>query len=115
MLTRWHLAVSRARTLSALLSLCDEFLASWTPAQLADLPPDCRPSSFRSQDDIQHWVGVLAEALCAEPEDGKPAEALRYMLGFLFSASDRAAELAGGTQPCANDDPSSLPTAEPAS
>lgn len=102
MLSDWHLALSRVKTPSALVGICNEFLASWTPEQLATLPQDCRPSHFDETSQIQHWIGVLAEALCAAGAD-EATDGLRHMLGFLFRASDRAAEIDGHGAGCGCD------------
>src|SRR5512141_550626 len=115
LLSYWHLALSRVKTHPALLSLCNDFLDSWTQEQLAQLPENCRPSRFAALDDIKYWVGVLSESLLAQPEDNATQDALRYMLGFLFSASDRMFEIHGGSDHCANENPlHDLPAAKPA-
>jgi hypothetical protein len=115
LLSYWHLALSRVKTHPALLSVCNDFLDSWTQEQLAQLPENCRPSRFAALDDIKYWVGVLSESLLAQREDNATMDALRYMLGFLFRASDRAFEIGCDGDHCAADDPlPDLPAAEPA-
>jgi len=91
-LTDWYWALMRAKTLEGLLSICNEFLASWHPAEVAALPAGCRPGRFLRAEDIKHWLNVLCDRF--HSHDHKPVPELTDLITFLFSANDRLDELA---------------------
>ena len=96
MLIEWHFALSRARTHEALLRLCNEFLASWTPEEWSHLPEDCRVRTFARIADIGRTLEATIQAFGRRRADRlESAHAVGEMLAFLFSASDRAAEIHG--------------------
>ena len=103
LLADWHWLVGRAKTHEALVSVCNDYLASWTPQERDRLPTGCRPVSIQSTADIANWVHVLSDWLCRCDGNDPAAAAVGDMLAFLFSANDRAQEIAPSA-PVANDD-----------
>lgn len=97
---RWEEAISKAVTRAELVTLANDFVASWTPRELARLPEACRPSRVRDVEDIRYWASMLAAA--ARPASGPDAcEELRGMLRFFLCAAGRSAEV--GDAPVAGD------------
>ena len=54
--------LSKAATVEEVIGVTRAFLASWTPEELASLPPECRPSRVHAPQDIEHWADRLLVA-----------------------------------------------------
>ena len=103
LLADWHWLLARAKTHEAVVSVCNEYLASWTAPEREKLPPGCRPVSVQSTADIAAWVHTLSDWLCRRDADDLAAAAVGDMIAFLFSADDRAREISP-PMPVANDE-----------
>lgn len=89
----WHHELLQPLNERGLVSLANDFLASWTPADVAVLPQACRPPRMRTLEDLHYWRHVLADAYCGGEVHGHDIEPFRRMLSFFISASDRAREI----------------------
>lgn len=89
----WHHELLQPLNERGLVSLANDFLACWTPADLAVLPSACRPPRMRTLEDLHHWRHVLADAYCGGAVHGHDIDPFRRMLSFFISASDRAREI----------------------
>jgi hypothetical protein len=91
----WQCAAAEARTAHELLNIAREFIATFTPGDLASIPESCRPPGIKGTDDLHHWQQRLAEAYCAGAARAVQSPAHSRLLSFLTIASDRALALAG--------------------
>jgi hypothetical protein len=82
---------------AALTSWVNDYLASWSPYEIAGLPQKCRPRRLIDADDIEHWYLLLSEGYCAEAALGANGELYLKMLSFFSAASQRARELGYGS------------------
>lgn len=112
LLADWHWLLARAKTHEALVSVCNDYLATWTGPERDKLPLECRPVSVQSTADIAAWVHTLSDWLCRCDGNDPTARAVGDMIAFLFSANDRAQEIAPGTHP-ANDPASASAPSSP--
>ena len=64
--SRWNLAIDEADSADRVLAILRDYVDSLTPAELAALPPKCRPGRLKGDDDIAHWAFVLAQHQCRE-------------------------------------------------
>ena len=94
LLADWHWLLARAKTHEALVCVCNDYLASWSAPEREKLPPECRPVSVQSTADIAGWVHTLSDWLCRGDGNDPAAVAVGDLIAFLFSANDRAQEIA---------------------
>lgn len=91
----WQRAAAEAGTAHDLLNITREFIATFSPAEMASIPAACRPARVKDIDDLHHWQQRLAEAFC----DGAPRAAQSSthsrLLSFLTAACDRVRGLDG--------------------
>lgn len=113
LLADWHWLLARAKTHEAVVSVCNEYLASWTAPERAKLPPECRPVSVQSTADIAAWVHTLSEWLCRCEGNDPAAPAVGDMIAFLFSADDRAREISPPTLVANDEAGTALDRADP--
>ena len=62
--SRWHLLMDETGRVDDVLAILRDYVDSLTPAELAALPPKCRPGRLKGDDDISHWTFVLAQHQC---------------------------------------------------
>jgi hypothetical protein len=64
--SRWHLMMDASHRADEVLAVLREYVDSLSPAELAALPPRCRPGRLKGEDDITHWTFILAQHQCRE-------------------------------------------------
>jgi len=89
-------AAAGARTPHELLNVAREFIATFTPAEIASVPEACRPARIKGTDDLHHWHQRLAEAFCEGAPRAAQSPAHTRLLSFFTAACDRARELEAG-------------------
>jgi len=95
-MTSWFSHLERAKNAPEIVSVARDFLASWTPHELALLPPECRPGRLRDAEDVETLHSTLVEAYRVSRSTGKELEALQRLTSFIVRASIRLAEVAAG-------------------
>jgi hypothetical protein len=78
-----------------------EYLARWTPAEIAALPEHCRPGRMVDGDDVADYALRLARAQC----DGASAEVDKLAV-FVTSAALRLAQITARTSEVSSEDDS---------
>ena len=89
----WRSVVRSAATEEELVSITRDYLACWSPEEIARLPAECRPGRVRDGQDIGQWAFELASRHLAgglSPEG--EAMLLKFML-FATEATERLARL----------------------
>lgn len=92
-MTSWHNAISQAADRKSLAALVNDYIAMWSPKELARLPAECRPGRIRGPEDIGYWRQVLSDSYCSGVVHEAAGDTLSRLLGFLATAADRLAEL----------------------
>lgn len=88
----WHWLLRSATSEEEIAGVTRDYLATWTPEEIAALPAECRPPRVRDGEDISQWAFNLARARAAAP--GPESEALLDKLaGFVGDAIARLAEV----------------------
>jgi hypothetical protein len=87
---RWQTVIASAGTAKEVVAAAREFLSTWTEAQIAALPEDCRPGEMNNADDVAGYAFTLVQEQCIG-EDQPPA--LNAMASFFASASTRLSEI----------------------
>ena len=95
----WNLRLSGAHSTGEVVALSREFIAQWTPAELAHLPEACRPHPSRvtDADDIALYAFLLVRA---DRKVGQYNPRLTTFAAFFTAGSARLAEIAAAaTEP----------------
>ena len=87
---KWQKAIAAATRKNDVADVAREFLATWTPEQIAALPPDCRPGDMSEAEDVANYAFTLVSKQCGV-EDAPPA--LNAMASFFAAASMRLSEI----------------------
>ena len=95
MITSWYSQLDRAKSASEAVGIARDFMATWSPEELALRPPSCRPGRLRDELDIEELHGTLVETYRQSRATGKELEALQRLTSFVVRASIRIAEISG--------------------
>jgi hypothetical protein len=94
MMTSWFARLDRAKSISETLSVARDFLAEWTPSDLAMLPQSCRPGRMRDEQDVEAFHACLVEAYRESRATGAELDALQRLTSFMVRVAMRLSELA---------------------
>src|ERR1700687_6014093 len=89
----WHQQIDGAKTISEVVSITRDYLATWSPYELGQLPKACRPGRIRDEADIDSLQENLVEEYRDPRASGYTVTLLQQLTGFLVRASLRMAEL----------------------
>ena len=93
----WNLRLRGAHSNREVIALAREFIAQWTPTEIADLPESCRPGRLKSADDLAYYAFVLARE---ERKSATYNPRLTTVASFFAAASLRLSEIAAiSTEP----------------
>ena len=87
----WQAQLAHAADERNLLCIVNDFLATWSPSDIAQLPPTSRPGRVKSGEEIRHWSERLAETFCEARADTSPEH--HKMLAFFLAAVQRQCTL----------------------
>lgn len=93
MMTSWFAQLDRAKSIPETLSVARDFLAAWSPQELALLPTVCRPGRLRDEQDVEALHACLVETYRDSRATGKELDALQRLTSFMVRVSMRLSEL----------------------
>jgi hypothetical protein len=93
----WLRQIDDATSVAQVVSIARDFLATWTPQELARLPTRCRPGRIRDEGDIADLHSNLVDEYRATRATGDELTALQLLTSYLVRVSVRIAELGGDT------------------
>lgn len=96
-MTTWHRQIDDAKSVADVVSIARDFVATWTPQELASLPAECRPGKIRDESDIADLHARLAEEYRVTRASGDELTTLQRLTSFMVRTSVRIAELGGDT------------------
>lgn len=96
-MSSWHGQIDDAKSVAEVVSIARDFLATWTPQELARLPAHCRPGKIRDESNIAELHGRLAEEYRTTRASGDELTTLQLITSFMVRTSVRIAELGGDT------------------
>jgi hypothetical protein len=96
-MSTWHRQIDDAASVAEVVSIARDFLATWTPPELARLPEECRPGKIRDESDIAELHARLAEEYRTTRASGDELTTLQVITSFMVRTSVRIAELGGDT------------------
>ena len=85
----WEQRLQRSYSVEEVISVANDFIATWGPAELTTLPEPLRPPRFRDADD----VGLYAFKLMSRPGMGSNSHILARMVTFFTTASQRLSQI----------------------
>ena len=91
----WSDRIEESRNCMELLSLTREYLDSFDPLEIGQVPQEARPHRIKGVDDLAYWHERLVECYCGAPLRPSEVERVRDLLHFFAFATQRATELEG--------------------
>ena len=85
----WETRLQRAYSTEAILAIVRDFIATWSPSELAALPEHLRPGRPRDSDD----VALYAFRLMSLPRSAVDSHILHRITIFFTAASHRLSEI----------------------
>ena len=83
----WPAQLAHAADERDLLCIVNDFLATWSPHDIAQLPPTSRPGRVKSGDEVRYWSERLAETFCEARAQTSTEH--HKMLAFFLAAVQR--------------------------
>jgi hypothetical protein len=99
----WSRQIDSASSAREVVAVVRDYLATWTPKDLAMLPRECRPGRVKSPGDIDQLHASLVEEYRLNRLAGEELHALQRLTSFVVRASLRLAAFREGGE---EDDPS---------
>ena len=87
----WQDSVRAADTEGDVLDLVKDFLAQFSPVEVARLPEDCRPGKFHDAHDVTEYAFHLARHRCDDAGDEDAV--INRLSAFFTDANERLAEI----------------------
>lgn len=88
----WQDAVRAAESEEDVLDIVRDFVAQFSPPEVAELPEDCRPGRFHDAHDVTEYAFELARHRCDEAGEGADSLLHRFS-AFFTDANERLAEI----------------------
>jgi hypothetical protein len=105
MITTWFAQLDRAQSIPEVIAVTRDFLATWTPGELALLPEASRPSRVRDEEDLENLHSSLVEEYRSSRASGEALDALQRLTSFVVRASIRLAEISPRSSRGRGEDP----------
>lgn len=94
----WSRQIDAATSATEVVAVARDYLATWTPKDLAKLPLECRPGRVKSRGDIEQLHAGLVEEYHRNRLTGEELSALQRLTSFIVRASVRLAQFDDGRQ-----------------
>lgn len=108
-MTSWIGQIESAPSTADVVAIVRDYIALWSPEEIAALPPPVRPGRVRDEADIADLHDRLVEAYRTTRASGDALASLQRLTGFMARASIRIAELGGAARREIEDDAPSHP------
>ena len=108
-MSSWFQQIDAAKHPFEVVTIARDYLATWTPDELARLPVQCRPGRIKDEQDIDQLHVRLVEEYGRSRLSGEALAALQRITGFIVRASVRIAQLQGEDGPGGHDDEAPRP------
>jgi hypothetical protein len=92
-MSSWFHQLDDANSPAEVVTIARDYLATWTPEELAHLPRDCRPGRIKSTGDIELLHVCLVEEYRRTRLSGEQLSALQRLTSFVVRAALRLARL----------------------
>jgi len=89
----WFAQLDNAQTATAVVAIARDYLALWSPGEIALLPDDVRPGRLRDAADVADLHARLVGEYRKTRASGDALAALQRLTGFFARASVRIAQV----------------------
>jgi hypothetical protein len=89
----WYRQLDNAKSSLEVVAVARDFMAGWSPRDIARLPDACRPGKLRDASDIEHLHALLVDEYRGTRASGEELMSLQELTSFFVRASMRIAEL----------------------
>lgn len=89
----WYRLLDNATNSLEVVAIARDYLATWTPDEIARLPAAVRPGKLRDERDIEDLHSTLVAEYRDTVATGPALEALQRLTTFMVRATIRIAEL----------------------
>ena len=105
----WYRLIDSAKSSLEVVAIARDYIATWSPEELARLPASARPGRLRDERDLEELHERLVDEYRNSRASGAALEALQKFTSFMVRASIRVAELMDGARrgPGGDGDPDS--------
>jgi hypothetical protein len=93
MITTWFSQLERSKSIPEVISVVRDFMATFTPSELALIPEKCRPPRLRDEEDVETLHSLLVEEYRVSRATGAELDALQRLTSFIVRTSIRLSEL----------------------
>jgi hypothetical protein len=108
-MTSWFHQLEAAKSLTDVVSITRDFMATLTPEDLARIPPSCRPGRIHGDADIEELHANAVQEYRDTRASGDELTLLQQMTTFLMRACVRMAQIRGDEAQDPEDDDSRPP------
>jgi len=91
----WYRLLDNARNSLEVVAIARDYLATWTPEEIARLPAVARPGKLRDERDMEDLHSILVEQYRSTVATGPALDALQRLTTFMVRAMIRISELSG--------------------
>jgi len=98
----WYRLLENARNSLEVVAIARDYLATWTPEEIAHLPAAARPGKLRDERDVEELHSALVDEYRGTVATGPALDALQRLTTFMVRAAIRISEL---SPPAATSDP----------
>ena len=95
----WRLTVDATQSEKDLVIAVRDYLATWQPDELSQLPESCRPGRITSGEDVSDMAYKLSKLRLGFDGSAEQLLAFDRMMGFFLHASNRFSMLAATRDP----------------
>jgi hypothetical protein len=113
MITWYHL-IDNATSIPEVVGVARDYIASWTPQEIALLPERCRPGKVRDAYDIELLHDCVIEEYRDSLASGEGLSRLQELTSFLVQAMQRITDLSARNASGASGKPSRVSPADSA-
>jgi hypothetical protein len=92
-MSSWFRLLDNARNSEEAVGIVRDYLARWSPEEIALLPDACRPPHIRDESDVENLHRAAVEAYRGSRASGEALRLLAKLTGFIACASVRLAQL----------------------
>lgn len=94
----WVRQIDDAHSAGEVVAIARDYLATWTPKDLALLPRECRPGRVKTRGDLEQLHVSLVEECRQNRLAGEALSALQRLTSFIVRASVRLAHFDGNQE-----------------
>jgi hypothetical protein len=98
MMLTWFRQIDDARSVTEVVAIARDYVATWGPDEIVRLPRSVRPGRIRDAFDVTDLHARLADEYRITRASGDELTALQRLTGFMVHASVRISQLGGSAE-----------------